>query len=93
MGSLPTFPVINLRNIVTGITLATDEDFLVVQTEGVDKVFEETEEISSHHFFIGVHSPVTLGKASADGLLNPHHIGEVDPRIRVRYRLECTILP
>ncbi len=68
----------NVRHVATGIRLASNVNLAVLQTEGVDKVLEETKELLGNLVFVGG-SRCTLRKASANRLLNPDHVGQVGP--------------
>ena len=68
----------DVRDIASGVRLASDVHLAVLQTERVDEVLEEAEELSSD-FLLARSRGGALGEARADGLLDPDHVGEVGP--------------
>ena len=63
-----------------------------MQTESIDKVLEEAEELGSN-IGLACSSRFSLRESSAYRLLNPNHVGKIDPCPRVLDRLEGSILP
>ncbi len=64
----------------------------MVQIERIQEILEETQELRSHVGFAG-RGWSALGKASANRLLDPDHIGQIDPGIGILDWLVGTILP
>lgn len=58
-----------IRDIVSCVAFARDEDLSTLQRERVHEVFEKTKELRGSFFFIGCRC-IALRKASADWLLD-----------------------
>ncbi|KAB8737527.1 hypothetical protein FH972_026486 [Carpinus fangiana] len=82
----------NVGDIVAGVALACDIDFLVVQTEGVDEALEEAKEGLCDLLLVGL-GGLALREASTDRLLDPDHVGQIDPCVGVLDGTKGTILP
>lgn len=72
----------NIRAIHAGVRLSGDVDFAAMQSEEVDKVLPERQELSGH-LLLARNVRLALGEASADGLLDEDHVGQIVPGIGV----------
>ena len=68
----------DIRNISSGIGLASHIDLIIFNAEDGLKVLEELDEILSNLLFRGG-CYLALGKTGPDGLLHPQNVGEIDP--------------
>ena len=65
-------------HIEAAIALASDVDFLVLQSKGTSELLVEASKLLGELHFIGDVWD-TLGVANSDGLLNPNHVCQVRP--------------
>ena len=72
----------DVGDVAAGVGLAGDVDFKILDAEDILPVFEEFDEVLGDFFFRGG-GYFADGVAGADRLLDPEHIGEVDPRVRI----------
>lgn len=82
----------DVRDVVTGVTFAGDVDLPSLQSERVDEVLEEAQELPRYVRFAR-RGRRALTEARTDRLLDPDHIGQVDPGVGVLDRSEGAILP
>jgi len=68
----------NVRDVISSVTLASDEDLAVVETEGVDELLPETEELCSCFFFVRG-CGCTLVEPGAERVFYPDSVGQVCP--------------
>lgn len=74
--------------------LARNVHLTVVQTEGVDKILPESQELFGDFKLVGSsRSAALLTEACAGGLLNPDDVSQVDPSVGILDRFESAILP
>jgi len=70
----------NIGDVEAAVALTGQVNLAVLNLEGIDKALVEANEfLAKLDFVCDVGN--TLRKADADGLLNPHHVGQVDPCI------------
>lgn len=75
----------NVGDIIASIALSRDVDRESFHSERIDKVLEETQELCRDFSFIGSRLGA-LTEACADRLLDPDHVGQIRPAVRVRDR-------
>ena len=68
----------NVWYVVSGVTLASNEDLAVVKTEGVDELLPESEELCCSFFFVRG-CGCTLVEAGAERIFYPDGVGQVCP--------------
>ena len=84
--------ICNVWNIVATVTLTSEVEIPSLDTEGLDELLVEANELLAKlHLVRDI--GCTLSEANADGLLDPHHVGEVDPCVRVLDRSESASFP
>lgn len=82
----------NVRNVVTGIALAGNVNFPVLNAKGVEEVLEETQELIGD-VRLARRGRRTLTETRSHWLLDPDHVGQIDPCVGIPDRSECAILP
>lgn len=83
----------DVGNIASSIRLASDVDLLASQAKGLHEVLPEAKEFGGS-FFLASSFGCAQREPSADGLLNPNHVGQIPPVSRVVYGLgAASILP
>lgn len=81
-----------VRYIVPSVALASDIDLTALELEIVHPVLIESHELlCKFHLIDDVRSP--LSKSDTDRLLNPEHVCQIHPRIRVWGGCKCAGLP
>jgi len=84
--------ICDIRYIVSSIALSCDINFLVVQIKGIQEILEKSQELRRYVCFASC-GWCALRKASSDWLLDPDHVGQIDPGIRILDWLVGAILP
>jgi hypothetical protein len=82
----------DIRDVLSGITLTSDVHLVALHAKGVDEVLPESVELSSNIGLI-VDKGVSGRETSRDWLINPYHVCEVCPGVRVGYWGVSTGLP
>lgn len=82
----------DVRNVHAGVRLSSDVRLPVVGVEGINKVLVEAAELLGKFNLVG-DIGYALGVADANWLLNPKHVGDVVPRVRVGSRGKSALLP
>ena len=82
----------NVRHVVSGIAFASNEDLTTLQSKEIYKVLEEAQKFPGNVRLAGS-VRCSLRKPSSHWLLDPHHVGKIDPGPFISERLECAILP
>mmetsp|Transcript_68422 Transcript_68422/g.200167 ORF Transcript_68422/g.200167 Transcript_68422/m.200167 type:complete len:214 (-) Transcript_68422:221-862(-) len=77
------------RDVVAGVALAGDVEVLVVLRHGLEEDLQELVHVLGHAILVVV--PLPLGEACARGLVDPHHISPLGPRVRVCRRCAVRI--
>lgn len=82
----------NVRDVEAGIRLSSDVDLPLVHIEGVDELFVEASEFSGElHLIRNV--GLSLRVTHTDRLLDPYHVGQVGPAVRVLDRAKRARFP
>jgi len=84
--------VCNVWNVVAAVALTGQVEIPSLDTEGLNELLVEANELLSKLNFVG-DVWCTLSEADADRLLDPHHVGEIDPCVRVLNRSEGASFP
>ncbi len=79
-------------DVVTRITFTGDVYLPSLQSERFDEILEETQELPRHIRFAR-RGRCALTEARTDRLLDPDHVRQIDPCVRVPDGCECAILP
>lgn len=74
--------ICNVWNVVAAVALTSEVEIPSLDTEGLDELLVEANELLAELDLVR-DIGCTLSEANADGLLDPHHVGEVDPCVRV----------
>lgn len=82
----------DIRHVATRVALASDVDLELLDAKELFKVLEELDKVFGR-LFLPSGSRGASRKPGTDGLINPEHVGQVDPRIRVLNRSESAGLP
>lgn len=86
----------NIRNVHACITFPGEVDLVALHVESVDKVLPKPGEVLCHIVLVPDKSWCSWccrRQASANGLVNPDHIGEIGPRKWIWLWRVCTRLP
>ena len=70
--------ICNVRDVVSGVALARNEDLAVVETEGVDVLLPESEELCCSFFFVRGCGRA-LVESGAERVFYPDGVGQVCP--------------
>ena len=82
----------DVRHVVSTITLTSQVYLSVLDLKCVDEALVETDELLTElHFVRDVRYPLCI--TNTDWLLNPHHVGQVDPCVGVLSRGNCARFP
>ena len=82
----------NVWDILTSITLASDVNLVALHAKGINEILPECGKLISNINFI-VNKDISGWVSSADGLIDPDHIGQVGPWIWIWDRCICARLP
>lgn len=82
----------DVRDIEAAVALTSQVNLSVLDLKGIDKAFVEANEFLAKLNFVGDVGNA-LCEADADGLLDPHHVGKVDPCIWVLSRRDRPRFP
>mmetsp|Transcript_59361 Transcript_59361/g.170554 ORF Transcript_59361/g.170554 Transcript_59361/m.170554 type:complete len:208 (-) Transcript_59361:215-838(-) len=72
------------RDVVTSVALARDVEVLVVLRHGLEKHLQELVHVLGNTVLVVV--PCALGETRARGLVDPHDVGAIGPRVRIQRR-------
>ena len=84
--------VCDVRDVVATVALSSEVEVPALNAECLNKLLVETDKLLAELVLVG-DVGCSLGETHANGLLNPHHVGEVDPGVRVLDRSKSASLP
>jgi hypothetical protein len=82
----------NVRDVVTAVALTSEVEIPALDTEGLNELLVEANELLAKLDLVD-NIGCALSETNADRLLNPHHVGKVDPSVGVLHGSKSASLP